>query len=405
MHRRCLPLTLLLPLLSGCSYIPWFGGGETDPRPPVELAELTPALSVTSLWVREAGKGTGGRRLGLVPAFAGSQLIIADAEGRVIALAPADGRTLWQRETKLRLSGGPGSDGDQIAVGSVNGRIISLSAVDGAERWQAGVDGEILSVPRPAGDALIVHTLDDNVFALDAASGEERWRYSYPPPVLTLRGSSTPAIVADSAIVGLSGGRLVKLELASGVPLWEVVVSPPSGRSELERIADIDADPMVVGDTVYVAAYNGDLAGVDVTSGSVLWRRTLSAHAGLAAADGNLYITDADDQVWAARASDGSGLWKQEQLRWRRVTAPAVMDDLVVVGDLEGWVHWLDRRDGRILARTRVGKGPITARPLVADGRVYVYSDDGTVACLSPGTVPAAPLGGTPAEDAPPAPR
>lgn len=391
MRLRFLALLPALGLLAGCGSIPWLGGGEKDPTPPTELTELTPALTVATLWSREAGKGTDGRRLALVPALLRSALIVADAEGRVIALSPGDGRTLWEQETGLTLSGGPGGDGELVLVGSVDGQLVALKAGDGAELWRARVDGEILSVPRLAGDLVVVHTLDDNVYALDAATGEERWRYSYPPPVLTLRGSSSPAISGDSAIVGLSGGRLVRLELASGVPLWEVVVSPPTGRSELERIADIDADPVVVGETIYVAAYNGDLAAVDRTSGSVLWRRTLSAHAGLAASSDRLYITDADDQVWAAEIADGAGVWRQEQLRWRNVTAPAISGDLLVVGDFEGWVHWLDRRDGRILARSRVGKGPITARPLVTEAYVYVLGDDGTVAVLDPGPAPAVP--------------
>jgi outer membrane protein assembly factor BamB len=389
MYGRLLaPLSIAL-LLAGCSYIPWLNR-EEDPRPPTPLAELTPALTVTSLWSREAGKGTAGRRLALAPALSGGRLFVADGRGRVIALSPTDGRTLWERETGLPLSGGPGTDGTRLVIGSTSGEMIALAAADGAELWRAPIDGEVLSVPRIADDLVVIHTLDDSVYGLELATGAERWRYSYPPPVLTLRGSSSPAIVGGSAIVGLSAGRLVNLELASGVPLWEVTVSPPSGRSELERIADIDADPIVVGDTVFVAAYNGDLAAVDVASGSVLWRRTLSAHAGLTAAGGVLFVTDADDQVWAAEPSDGAGIWKQEQLRWRRLSAPAVTGDLVAVGDLDGYVHWLDRRDGRILARTRVGKGPIRAQPLAADGRLYVLGDDGTLAALSPGVAPAA---------------
>jgi len=395
MYGRPLALLSLALLLTGCSYIPWLNR-EEDPRPPTPLAELTPSLAVTSLWSREAGKGTVGRQLALAPALAGGRLFVADGRGRVMALSPTDGRTLWERETGLPLSGGPGTEGTHLILGSISGEMVALTAADGAELWRAPIEGEVLSVPRIAGDLVVVHTLDDSVYGLELATGAERWRYSYPPPVLTLRGSSSPAIVADSAIVGLSGGRLVSLELTSGVPLWEVTVSPPRGRSELERIADIDADPVVVGDTVFVAAYNGDLAAVEIASGSVLWRRTLSAHAGLTAAGGVLYVTDDDDQVWAADPADGAGIWKQEQLRWRRLTAPAVIGDLVAVGDLEGFVHWLDRRDGRILARTRVGKGPIRAQPLAADGRLYVLGDDGMLAAISPGVAPAAT--GAPAE-------
>lgn len=399
MAKRILLLLGVL-LASGCSYIPWLSH-EEDPRPPTELTDLKPEISVNVLWEREVGEGTDKRRLNLVPALQAGRLFVADGEGLVSAVNAADGRVLWQRETGLPFSGGPEVDGKHLIIGSNNGDLVALSASDGAERWRARVDSEVLSVPRIAGATVIVHTLDDSVYAFDLATGEERWKYSYRAPVLTLRGSSTPVIVGDAAIIGISGGKLVKLEVETGLPVWEATVSPPHGRSELERIADIDADPVVVDDVVFVATYNGDLAAVDLASGSVLWRRTLSAHEGLAADGGMLYVTDSDDVLWAASPADGAGTWKQEGLRYRRVTAPAVIGELLAVGDVDGYVHWLDRRDGRIVARLEVGDGPISTRPLAEGGRVYVLGDDGTLAALSPGSAPPRRPLPPPAPDAP----
>jgi len=382
--RRLQPVLLSALLLSGCSYIPWFGG-EEDPRPPTELSEITPALGVNIIWSQEIGEGTDGRRLSLVPAFQDGRLFIADAEGLVTALNSSDGRILWQRETGLPFSGGPEVEDQRLILGSTDGDLVAMSTGDGSELWRTELSSEILSVPRVGGDTLVLHTLDDSIFGFDIANGEPRWSYSSRAPILTLRGSSTPVITGAYAVVGISGGKLIKLEIASGLTEWETTVTPPRGRSELERIADLDATPVLDGNTLYVCAYNGDLAAVDVSSGSVIWRRALSAHAGLAAADGVLYITDSDDQVWAAQPSDGAGVWKQEALRYRDLSAPAIMGDWIVVGDLEGYVHWLARRDGNIVARHKVADGPIRARPLVAGGRVFIYGDDGTIAALSPG--------------------
>jgi len=384
-------LTILSALvLSGCGILSW-SGGEEDPRPPTALKDLKPEITVTIHWSREIGVETDGRRLNLIPALHGRRLYVADAAGRILALDPATGEVLWEQETGLAFSGGPEVDAEYIVLGSSDGDLVARSARDGAERWHARLDSEILSVPRIAGSSVLVHTLDDSVYAFKLDSGDQIWKYSHPAPVLTLRGSSMPAITDDSVIVGISDGKLVNLELQSGVPRWETTVTPPRGRSELARIADIDADPIIVEDTIYVATYNGDLAAVDLTTGSVRWRRQLSAHAGLATSADMLYITDSDDLIWAATAANGTDVWKQEALKYRRLTAPAVLGNLVAAGDMEGYVHWLDRRDGRLVAQIQVADGPITGRPQVAGSRLYVYGNDGTLAALSGGSPPPPP--------------
>lgn len=383
-----LTVLLCLLVLSGCSYIPWLAG-EKDPRPPTELGPVPSEVGLTTLWSIGTGKGTDGRRLSLVPAYQNGQLFVADARGLVTAVSAAEGRVLWQKDTRLALSGGPAVDGNRLVVGSTNGDLLALSTADGGELWRTQVGSEILSVPRFANDKVVVHTLNDSVFGLDAAKGELLWNYDFQAPVLTLRGSSTPVIVGDHAIVGVSGGRLAKIELASGLPEWITTVTPPRGRSELERIADLNATPVVAGETLYVTAYNGDLAALDLNSGAVLWRRALSSYAGLTLADGTLYVTDANDVVWAAKPEDGAGLWKQEALRYRILSAPAVVGNTVLVGDLEGYVHLLARSDGHPQGRARLAKGAIQAQPLVVAGRIYVLGADGTLVALTLGTAQA----------------
>jgi outer membrane protein assembly factor BamB len=319
----------------------------------------------------------------------------------VTAISAADGRILWQRDTGLPLSGGPDVAGDRLVVGSTNGDLLALAIADGGELWRAQVGSEILSVPRFAGDQVVLHTLNDSVFGFNAATGEQLWNCDFQAPVLTLRGSSTPLILNDYALVGVSGGRLAKIELASGLPEWITTVTPPRGRSELERIADLNATPVVMGQTVYVATYNGDLAALDLVSGAVLWRRALSSYAGLTLADGTLYVTDADDIVWAAKPEDGTGLWKQEALRYRILSAPTVVGNTVLVGDLEGYIHLLARGDGRLLGRARLAKGAIQAQPLVLGGQVIVLGADGTLSASILGTGTTIPASSPPA--APPA--
>ncbi len=374
--------TLTLALLVGCTGLPWLGG-DKDPNPPTPLLQLTPEIDLAVQWKQEVGRGTEKRRLRLVPALAGGRLFAADARGRVTAVNPGDGRTLWRNDLRLPLSGGPDAADDRVVVGSTKGDIVALSAADGSELWRAQTDSEVLSVPQLAEGIVFVHTLDDTVYAFDANSGEERWRFSSPAPVLILRGSSTPVIAPSGIVVGLSGGLLAKLDREEGFPLWTVRVTPPTGRSELERVTDIDADPVIVGDTIYVGTYNGDLAAVDLESGAVLWRRTLSVYSGLSADESSLYVTDAEDHLWAADPATGAGRWRQERLAFRRLSPPALVGDMVIVGDFEGFLHGVARDDGRLVARIRIARGPITARPRVSGSQLYVYADDGTLAAVT----------------------
>jgi outer membrane protein assembly factor BamB len=392
---------LLAGLLSGCGMFPWLGS-DKDPTPPTELAAIAQTVGLSTLWSERVTRGTMERRLYLVPAYAEDRLYVADTRGRLVAVEASSGRVLWTRETKLPFSGGPDVKGDRLVIGTGGGEVLAFATANGSEIWRSPVGSEVLSIPRLADTGQVfVHTLDDSIYGIDAATGVQQWRVSYPAPVLTLRGSSSPVVTSAGILVGLSGGKLVNLDPIDGTPLWEVAVTRPSGRSELSRIADIDADPVVIGTVAFVGSYNGDLAAIDIHSGTVLWRRELSAHAGLAADESNLFITDSIDQIWGADPGDGAGRWRQEGLRYRQLTAPALLGDLIAVGDLEGYVHLLARSDGRLVGRARVTKkGRITARPLVVGGRLYVYADDGTLTALTTGGAPAAKTGfraGTPA--------
>ena len=384
-HGRLLGLVALaaaILLLQGCGMFSWLGG-EKDPRPPTKLdKKAVPQSGLRVIWKTKIGKGSDKRSLALVPAVGPGRVYAADARGRVMALSSSDGREVWRRDTKLPFSGGPVVAGERLIIGSSDGDLLALSSRDGAQRWRIQLGSEVLSVPRVIDDLVVVHTVDDNVFGIDINDGSQRWRYVHPAPILTLHGSSTPVPAGEGVIVGISGGRLVYLDTEQGAPFWEVVVTRPSGRTELDRIADVDADPVVVGEIVYVASFNGDLAAIDLLTGTILWRRELSAHAGIAATPEALYVTDSDDNLWAADIADGAGRWKQDALLYRRVTAPAVLGNRLIVGDLEGWLHLVDRSDGRILGRVRVAKSPIHHTPVIENGLVYVYAADGTLAAL-----------------------
>lgn len=385
--RRPLTVALLLSalLLSGCGMFDWIAG-ETDPHPPVELGKLTPTLGLTTLWQTQVSKGNKGRQLKLVPALHAGKVFVADVEGRLQALDARSGTLIWKQETKHHFNSGPGVGDGLLVLGTRQGEVVAYDSNDGTERWRTPLASEILAVPRIASGIVVAPAIDGSVYGLNAGDGARRWEYRRPMPVLTLRGMSSPVITGNTVVLGFADGKLVSLELDSGTPLWELIITPPVGRTELDRMVDIDADPLMSGTTLYVVAFQGDLAAINVSDGAVIWRRPLSSSAGLTAAAQALYVTDAKSHVIAVDSQNGDTLWKQPQFSYRRLTAPALVDEVLLVGDFEGYLHGLAVGDGAVRARTRITKASISQPPQVADGVAYVYADDGTLAALRVGT-------------------
>ncbi|HFE47970.1 MAG TPA: outer membrane protein assembly factor BamB [Chromatiaceae bacterium] len=380
--RAAFPVLALSLLLTGCSSLNpmnWFGE-KSNLQPPSELTPVDNEIPVRQLWKFDIGKGTGKERLGLVPVLAGDKLFAASADGVIAAADARTGATVWRRETHDPISGGPGEGDGLLAYGTVEAEVVVLNEEDGVERWRTRVSSEVLSTPRVADGMVVVHTLDGNVIALDAESGKQRWLYAESVPVLSLRGSGSPAIADGIVYAGLANGKLIALDLSSGDLAWETVISYPRGRSELERIVDIDGDPFVYDGIVYVSTFNGELAAVSASSGVVLWRNKVSSGKSIAADWRYVYVTDSDSHVWALDPQNGASVWQQKKLARRRLSGPVIAEEHVVVGDFEGYLHWLAQEDGHIAARARVSSGAINATPIYRDGVLYVYADDGSVA-------------------------
>jgi len=381
--KRVLAVSLLLLVLPGCSWVSGILGGEDNAEPPVPLTKLEDPLPLKKLWSKDVGVGNEEQFLKLVPASADGQIYVADHKGRVTALDALTGKKNWQVKTDVPISAGPGAGEGLVLLGTSNAEILALDAGGGGKRWVAAVSSEVLSVPQIDLGRVIVQTVDGNVTALDAETGAQLWVFDRSVPVLTLRGTSTPAVEHGVVVAGFANGKLVAMSADKGFVGWEANIAIPHGRSELDRIVDIDGDPIIVGTAVYVATYQGSIGVVDLQSGNSGWKRDMSSYLSLGVDFSQVYVTDAQSHVWALSRSTGATVWQNEELANRRLTAPVPYNDYIAVGDYEGYLHLLSRYDGHIAGRVRVDSDAIRARPLVVDDILYVYSTDGKLAAYT----------------------
>ena len=379
----------LIASATGCSTIKhWVSKSSGDNiHQPAALTAITPSITVREIWSRSVGKGE--RLLGLreQPAIAdGRVYAVQPYDAKVFALDLVSGREIWTAHTKLRLTGGPGVGSGVVVVGSVNGDVVALAADTGAERWRVRVSSEILANPVVAGDLAIVRSGDGHVVALSLADGKQRWAFEHALPTLTLRGNPIPVLGANGLVyLGFEDGTLVALRAADGVKVWDQTVSQTEGRSELDRIADIDGDVVASPEGVYAASYKGQVGAFNPSSGSPLWNHPLVSYGGLARSGDTLFVSDAVGTVWGLDRTSGAALWKQDALGYRWLSSPAVQNGYVVVGDVEGYLHWMRADTGAFVARQRVGsrKNSIRATPVVSvDGILVAETTRGRLAAF-----------------------
>lgn len=360
--------------LAGCGI---FGGEEDEGLQPKPLTDFAATLPVERAWSADLGSGSELLRVALAPAGDDGRVFAASRDGRVSAFDPATGDRLWVTTLELPLSAGPGAGQDRVAVVSSDGYLVCLRADDGNEVWRTFIGGESLARPIIAENSVVAYTIDGKLHVHSLFNGSERWSMEQSLPPLTLRGSSAPLVVGTTVITGFDNGRIVASGLIDGEVRWEAVLSPPTGRSDLERLADIDGAMAVVGQDLYATGYQGQMAALAAESGQMLWSREISTHVGLGADAGNVYVVSESGELIAMDRQTGAELWRQDALLRRRPTAPVPYDGTVVAGDFEGFVHFFSAEDGSPVARVRVGDRMLSNAPVVIDDRLYVQSETG----------------------------
>ncbi len=371
---------LLCVALASCGT---FGRDDDKTPGPAPLPEVAGSATLKKVWDFDTGAGAGEQALNLVPALSGDVVYVADPDGEITALDTAKGDRIWRVDIDLPISGAVGAGEGVVLVGTPDGQVVALDSRNGERLWMHEVSSEVLVPPVPSAGVVVVRTVDGKLLGLRATDGEEIWSYTSSVPSLTLRGSSTPLAQEGIVIAGFANGKVIAADVRSGRVLWDTNVASPRGRNEVERMIDIDATPLLLGSVLYISAYQGNVTALALGSRRVLWSRDLSGYADLGADNENIYLSDQYGNVYALNRLSGSTVWKQEALQRRWLSGPIALRDYVAVGDFEGYVHLLDKKEGTVAARIKVGGGGVLAQLPDGDNKLIALSGDGRLTSIA----------------------
>jgi outer membrane protein assembly factor BamB len=371
-------------LMAGCQAVTGtydrFFGRQPETRKPAELVQIKPTFNPRIVW--QASVGTA-EKLALFPAVSGGTVYATGAAGQIAGFDAASGRATTKIEAGQRVTGGVGAGAGLVLVGTQKGEVLAFDR-EGKPQWRAQLTSEVLAPPKAEDGVVVARTGDGRLYGLDAATGKRRWVYQRALPALLVRNHAGVAVYRGAVFAGFPGGRLIALSLADGNVGWDAIVAVPRGTTELERVADITSVPLVDDRQACAVAFQGRVACFDAAAGTSIWARDMSSIAGMGGDARNLYVTDDQNAVLALDRGNGASLWKQDRLFGRGVSAPLALGRYVIVGDFEGYVHFLSREDGSFAARIATDGSPVIAPPVALDmTSIVVQTRNGGVFAIS----------------------
>jgi outer membrane protein assembly factor BamB len=345
--------------------------GRESNEVPSDLTEFKSTTQAKVLWNTHLGSS---EDTDFTPAIDNGFVYAASANGEIVKLKATDGNQIWRIDSGEPLTGGVGIGTNLILLGTAKGYVLAYN-FDGKLLWKSKVSSQVLSAPRFDYGVVVVRCEDSRIYGLNGADGARKWVYERASPALTLKSSAGVVLDGGAAYAGFAGGKMIALRVEDGKVIWEVSVAQPKGTTEIERIADITSLPFVDGPLVYAVAYQGKVAAVDRATGRIAWSRDISSYSGLNAEDARIFVSHANSAIYALDYSSGKTFWRQGDLRQRRVTAPLPMGSLIAVGDVEGYVHLLNREDGAFAARVQTEDAAIMPQ-MVALGTSTVIAQN-----------------------------
>ncbi|MFT6310940.1 MAG: outer membrane protein assembly factor BamB [Porticoccus sp.] len=367
-------LIFLSALATGCS---WFEGDEESFYEPADLVDFDEQVELDTKWSRSVGDGQGDKFNRLELALDDERIYVAEVDGDVYSFEIERGKEQWEAELDATLTGGVGVGESLLVVGTVKGVVIALDKNTGAKLWTKQLTGEILAPPAVVDEVVIAQTFNGRLYGLNAANGEQLWVYDSTLPRLTLRGTSRPVVDGDTVYTGFASGKLVALDVNTGVLQWEARVAPATGQSEIDRVVDVDSPAFILNNTIYAVSYQGRVTAFDLRSGKPKWFQAASSYNAFSEGFSNLYYSHSDGDVVAIDLKSGAERWRQTEFSFRELGAPTAFSSYVAVADFEGYIHLLSQVDGSVSGREKIGSDGVRAQMLSQSGVLYVYGNSG----------------------------
>ena len=368
--------------LTACATVHEFFDDTVYELPPAELIEFTPEFDPKIVWSVNTG-GADNDYTDLAVWILGDMIVAVDYEGEVSSYDVQTGRRLWKVDLDVDVTTGAGGGDGLILIGTQKGEILALDQTNGVLNWRVQLSSEVLAPPKAAMGVVVARTSDGRLYGMSTTDGHIMWNYQRAVPLLSLRGAGTPVLVDDKVIAGFANGKLAALSISDGKVIWETNVAVARGRTEMDRLVDVDSEPVIRNNRVYAVSYHGQLVAMDLDTGEKLWSRDMSSRTGLDVdPDNAIYVTDEDGYVWALHDGTGDALWRQTRLLRRKVSAPIIAGNYILVGDFEGYIHWISREDGRFVARKEIADGAIRSKPVLKDDLVFITGVDGTLTAI-----------------------
>ena len=379
MSRSLAGIALLLGGLAACST------DKDNTEPPAPLTTISESIPLELDWKTDTRASANAAAYRLRPLVVGDHVYSIDTDGVVSRVGAAGGRRHWRFESGLQAIAGPGGNAELIVLSSRDGEVAAYRPRDdGLEPlWRTRVSSEIRAAPVVDRGQVFVRSVDGHLHSLSAADGSQQWMVAHRVPALSLTGNSEPLVQGELVFAGFDDGKLVAVDRASGQTVWEATISLPRGRTEIERLVDVDGNFVIRDGVIYVATFQGRLAAVQAVSGDLLWSRPFSSYQAIAIDDQAIFLASADSHIWAIDRRTGAAFWMQDVLHARRITAPAIVGERLVVADLDGYVHWFDKTSGRLVGRIRPGNSRSYVQPLVWRDRVLWLDMFGLLASVS----------------------